>query len=176
MDAISAIFFPSSDASKRDTYAEILQCENLIFGQTLGLTIRREFLGREILARGNGIHRDVISKQLFPEIYDEKLALFLYNEIVAGLPQREVSLKKIASIMAVSPRTLQRRLSEIPDGLRGAIDRVRMHLAAEYLKDDSMTLIATSLLLGYSEQSAFHLAFRRQFGVSPRRWRRENEA
>jgi AraC-like DNA-binding protein len=152
-------------------YAEILHCEHINFGRTLGITIRREFLGREVQANNQGHDRTALLKQLFPEITDVKLASRLYDEISAALPQREVRLRKIAGMLAMSPRTLQRRLSVIPDGLRGAVGRVRMHLAMEYLQDESMTLIAVSLLLGYSDQCAFHLAFRRQFGTSPGRWR-----
>jgi AraC-like DNA-binding protein len=48
-----------------------------------------------------------------------------------------------------------------------------MHLACQYLEDEGMNLLAASLLLGYSEQSAFQLAFKRYYGMSPGVWRRK---
>lgn len=172
-ESIASVSFPFADDDRSDHYAEVLQCRDIRFGDMLGITIRREFLGREIQVRGRAHDRAALMQDLLPEITDASLALRLYDEIVAGLPQRSVNIEKIAKKLAMSPRTLQRRLSAIPDGLRGAVGRVRMQLAKEYLRDESMTLIAVSLLLGYSEQSAFQLAFRKQAGVSPGRWRRE---
>ncbi len=173
-EAIAAISLPDDDPANAGLYAEILQCDNINPGGTLGITIRREFLGREVQVRTHKRDRTALLQKLLPEITDVRLASRLFDEISARLPQRDLGLEKIAGTLAMSPRTLQRRLASIPDGLRGAVVRVRMYLALEYLNDESMTLIAVSLLLGYSEQSAFQLAFRRQFGISPGQWRRQN--
>lgn len=170
-ECIAAISLPLGDDVGVDRYARLLACSDIRSGETLGITIRREFLGREIRVRDRARDRAALMRELLPEISDAAFASRLYDEIVAGLPQRNVNLASMAKSLAMSPRTLQRRLSVVPDGLRGAVGRVRMQLAREYLGDESMTLVAVSLLLGYSEQSAFQLAFRKRAGVSPGRWR-----
>lgn len=174
LESIAAVSFPSTDESMAGLFAEILQCDHILFGRPLGITIRKEFLGREVQVRNQKRDRVALMARLFPEITDVELASRLYDEIAAALPQREANLEKSSGKLAMSPRTLQRRLSAIPDGFRGVVGRVRMQLAMEYLRDESMTLIAVSMLLGYTEQSAFQLAFRRQFGIAPGQWRRDD--
>ena len=115
----------------------------------------------------------LLISQLFPEVEDKAFVEQLYHEIVSALPKRQAKLSYIANQMAVSERTLQRKLQDCDDGLRGIISAIRMHLACKYLKDSSLNLLAVSLLLGYAEQSALHLAFKKHFGVSPGQWRKE---
>ncbi|MDO8329218.1 MAG: helix-turn-helix domain-containing protein [Fluviicoccus sp.] len=174
-ECMAAVSLPFNDESAAGVYAEILHCNTIVFGQVLGVTVRREFLGREVHVCTNKSDRSALLRRLFPEINDAELTSRLYYVITAALPQREANLALVAEKLVMSPRTVQRRLSAIPDGLRGAIGRVRMHLAKEYLCDKSMPLVAVSMLLGYSEQSAFQLAFRKQFGVTPGQWRRDSQ-
>lgn len=115
-------------------------------------------------------YRDFFAEHLSP-IGDPELALRVYEEVVAALPRRQANLRTLSSRLALSPPTLQRGLAAMPDGLRGTVPAVRMHLACEHLSDESMSLSAASLVLGCSEQSAFQLAFRRYHGKSPHQWR-----
>jgi AraC-like DNA-binding protein len=171
--AIAEVTVPDGDESRQQLYEQMLGCAPVHAGPRLGITLRREFLGREVAVRDERRDRQARAQLLFSELGDAVLAADLYDEIAARLPQRDAKLESVASALAVSPRTLQRRLTGIPDGLRGAVNRVRMQLAQEYLRDDGMTLVSISLLLGYSEQSAFQLAFRKVFGQAPGQWRRE---
>lgn len=90
------------------------------------------------------------------------------------LPEARVSLKDVAGEMAMSVRTLQRRLSDSGQTFQGLLDRTRQQLAQSYLRDPSLTLFEITMLLGFAEQSSFNRAFRQWVGVTPGRWR-ENE-
>jgi AraC-like DNA-binding protein len=54
------------------------------------------------------------------------------------------------------------------------LDDTRRHLAEAHLLDGHLDLAEISLLLGYSEQSAFTRAFRAWTGLPPAQWRRRH--
>lgn len=98
-------------------------------------------------------------------------------ELVQLLPRQEANIGNLARCLVVSVRTLQRQLAAyshwFPDGFRGLLGVVRYALAREYLRDDSLDLASVALLLGYGEQSAFNLAFKRWAEMTPGQWRRQ---
>ena len=80
------------------------------------------------------------------------------------------------SCVAVSPRSLQRRLSEAGTSFARTVDAVREERAKTFLRSGDVSLAEASWLLGFSEQSAFTRAFKRWTGVSPTEWRRAGSA
>ena len=73
----------------------------------------------------------------------------------------------VARRLALSERTLQRRLSEEGTSFAQLVDDVRRALAHEYLADRRLAVYEVAGLLGYSEPSAFFRAFRRWTGKTP---------
>lgn len=86
------------------------------------------------------------------------------------LPQGRVTVDQVAQCMAVSRRTLQRRLNDSGTSFQAVLDDTRQKMAQRYLRDSHMQLTQLSDLLGYSDLSAFSRAFTRWFGVPPSRW------
>ena len=68
---------------------------------------------------------------------------------------------RVAKGLALSPRTLQRRLKDCGLEFKALVDDTRWRFALEYLKDSENTLTEIAFLLGYSEVSAFSRAFKR---------------
>ena len=83
----------------------------------------------------------------------------------------EPTLSHIAKHLALSPRTLQRRLGEHALRFADLLDATREGLARSYLNDRKISMAEVAYLLGYSEQSAFNRAFKRWTGVSPTQFR-----
>lgn len=77
------------------------------------------------------------------------------------------TLEAVAYRLAISERTLQRRLQTTQLNFQQLLDRVRAELARGYLLNGSLSLAEIALLLGYSEQSAFNRAFKRWTGQTP---------
>ena len=73
--------------------------------------------------------------------------------------------------MAMSPRTLQRRLKEYGLDFKKLTDDTRRRFAINYLRDRKHTLTEIAFLLGYSEVSAFNRAFKRWTGSTPLKYR-----
>jgi AraC-like DNA-binding protein len=76
-------------------------------------------------------------------------------------------LGAIARRLAVSRRTLQRRLLEEGTTFRDLIDAARRDVALAELARGTSTVTDLAFLLGFSEHTAFSRAFRRWTGKSP---------
>ncbi len=83
----------------------------------------------------------------------------------------EPSQGEIARKLGMSERTLQRRLREEGRSFADVLDGVRRELAARYLADPQLAIYEVAFLLGYSDPSSFHRAFRRWTGEGPQEFR-----
>lgn len=77
------------------------------------------------------------------------------------------TLAGVARALGTSPRTLQRRLHAEGTSFDAILDAVRRELAQSFL-ERGVPLKQIAMLLGYAETSAFHRAFKRWTGESPR--------
>ena len=93
------------------------------------------------------------------------------SAIVAGLRHGAAKLATIAAALAVTPRTLQRKLADAGTSFQAVLDQVRFGLARDYLRQPELSLVDIAFLLGYQEQSAFNHAFRTWAGTNPGAWR-----
>ncbi|MBC7909912.1 MAG: AraC family transcriptional regulator [Pyrinomonadaceae bacterium] len=98
---------------------------------------------------------------------DEVRAL-LRQAINGGDP----SLEAVSQQLNLSPRTLQRKLKEEHTSHQDLLDEMRRDLSVRYLREPEMAICEVAYLLGFSEPSAFHRAFRRWTGTTPREYRR----
>jgi len=87
--------------------------------------------------------------------------------LVEILASGQYSMADVASKLAMSSRTLHRRLKEEDTTFQGVLDELREELARHYLcvSDYSSTEIA--FLLGYEETNSFYRAFRAWTGNTP---------
>ncbi|HVG28087.1 MAG TPA: AraC family transcriptional regulator [Pyrinomonadaceae bacterium] len=84
----------------------------------------------------------------------------------------DASLETISQQLGTSPRTLQRKLKEEGATHQVLLDELRRDLSKRYLSEPQMAISEVAYLLGFSEPSAFHRAFRRWTGITPREYRR----
>lgn len=92
------------------------------------------------------------------------------------LPKGQARIKTIATELGMSERTLVRRLTELGMPFATLVDRLRQELASRYLAEDELSFTQIAFLLGYSNQSAFSVAYKRWTGRSPRKGRAERPA
>lgn len=103
---------------------------------------------------------------------DDPFSIQVQQVILRLLPEARVSLDDVAAALAMSARTLQRRLGARSLSFQGLLDRTREQLARSYLLDPALSMVEITVLLGFAEQSSFNRAFRQWVGMSPGRWRR----
>jgi AraC-like DNA-binding protein len=97
----------------------------------------------------------------------ERVRQLVAQELSAGVP----SAAAIARRLHMSPRTLQRRLRDDGINHRALVDALRRELALRYLSERRIAVSEVAFLLGFSEASAFHRAFKRWSGDTPARFR-----
>jgi AraC-like DNA-binding protein len=92
--------------------------------------------------------------------------------VMAELATSGADLAKVARRVAMSKRTLQRRLEESGTNYQDVVDEVRAALARQLLGDRTRTIIDVAFELGYADLKGFYRAFRRWTEMTPAEWRR----
>lgn len=87
-----------------------------------------------------------------------------------------LSLPDVAAHLHLSPRTLQRRLTDAGVNFRLLQTQERMSGARRLLRDTDLPISEVAWRLGYTETSAFNHSFRKACGMSPRAWRKSMSA
>jgi AraC-like DNA-binding protein len=140
------------------------------------LVMDREFCAQPIPAADPNLFKilghyldDVLSRA--PR--EDGLSASIRKTIAELMKDGNPKLTRVAKGLALSPRTLQRRLKEGGLEFKALVDDTRRRLAVEYLKDSENTQTEIAFLLGYSEVSAFSRAFKRWTGTTPLDHRRK---
>ena len=81
-------------------------------------------------------------------------------------------IEDVARALKTSSRTLQRRLHQEGTSFLDVVNRARQKLAGQYLREPSLSLTEIAFLLGFTEPSNFHRAFKRWTGRTPMEARR----
>jgi AraC-like DNA-binding protein len=91
--------------------------------------------------------------------------------LTSRLTDGEPAIESIARALAMSPRTLQRRLAGEGVTFQAVLDSVRREAAERHLQGRALSIAEIAFLLGYSEPAAFHRAFQRWHGTTPQSFR-----
>lgn len=87
--------------------------------------------------------------------------------LVEHLGRSAVTLDAVATTLAVSRRTLTRRLADERTSFRHILDEVRRDFARALVQDRGLSIGDIAFFLQYSEPAAFHRSFRRWTGQTP---------
>jgi AraC-like DNA-binding protein len=102
------------------------------------------------------------------ETFVDRVRQLIMEELNGGNP----GATHIAERMAVSPRTLTRKLEQQGTSFKQELDTLREGLATRYAIQTDMQLSEIALLLGFSNAASFHRAFKRWTGQTPLDYRR----
>ena len=91
----------------------------------------------------------------------------LADELRGGEP----TAARLAARLKMSVRTLNRLLAAEGTSYRELLDALRRELAARHLAGDHVSIAEVSFLLGFSELSSFHRAFKRWTSRTPAEFR-----
>lgn len=100
----------------------------------------------------------------------------LQQTLLKLLPEGRATLSNIALELNTSVRTLQRKLASYNLSYQSLLTGVREQLARRYLERTNLSLVELTLVLGYSDQSAFTRAFKGWVGVGPGEFRAERQS
>jgi AraC-like DNA-binding protein len=106
----------------------------------------------------------------------DDFAVRVRQALTAHIGKADVPMQAVAKELAVSCRSLQRRLAEAGLSYQKLLDAGRRDAAREYLDNPGLSVGEVGYLLGYSEPAAFHRAFKRWSGVTPQAYRERRRA
>ncbi|HTS62960.1 MAG TPA: AraC family transcriptional regulator ligand-binding domain-containing protein [Candidatus Acidoferrales bacterium] len=126
--------------------------------------------------------RDPVLREFLEDQAEKVLARLPAQTGIAADVQRALASRvggpdtRIAAVarqLAISVRTLQRRLAAEGVSYQDLLDGARKEAAGQYLGNSTLAICEIAYLLGYSEPAPFHRAFKRWYGVTPDAFRRK---
>ena len=116
-------------------------------------------------------HADELLAARLRETSEPRIVSDVRREVAAQLANDRARVDDVAAALALSTRTLQRKLAEAGTNFQAVHDAARQALAEELLRDSRLNLTDVAFMLGYREQSSFNRACRDWFGNTPARTR-----
>jgi AraC-like DNA-binding protein len=101
------------------------------------------------------------------------LALEVQRALTARVGGGDTQIGAIARQLAISARTLQRRLAAEGVSYQELRDDARKEAAERYMRESTLAICEVAYLLGYSEPAPFHRAFKRWYGMTPEVFRQK---
>ena len=95
------------------------------------------------------------------------LAYQVQRALASRVAGGDTSIGALARELAMSGRTLQRRLATEGVSYQTLLDDARKAAAGQYLRESRLAIGEIAYLVGYSEPAPFHRAFKRWFGKTP---------
>jgi AraC-like DNA-binding protein len=93
----------------------------------------------------------------------------LTGRVAGGHPR----IGALARQLAMSGRTLQRRLAAEGVSYQELLEDARKQAAGRYMNESTLAIGEIAYLVGYSEPAPFHRAFKRWYGVTPEAFRQK---
>lgn len=92
--------------------------------------------------------------------------------LLEALPSGQASVQQVSRRLAVSTRTLQRRLHDEGTNFNAVVRNTRERLARHYLSRTQLTVSEIAFLVGFEDPSSFFRAFQSWTGLTPETARR----
>ena len=89
----------------------------------------------------------------------------------AALLSGDARADRVAALLSIHPRTLNRRLKLCGLSYQTLLDNCRFEMAQQMLKDSDLKISEIALVLHYADARSFIQAFRRWSNTTPARWR-----
>lgn len=90
------------------------------------------------------------------------------------LPSGECRIERVAAMLDLHPRVLQKRLQKVGASYVKLLQQTRRELAEQHLRHQSMSVTDLALNLGYADVSVFSRHFKQWTGLSPRSWQQQH--
>ena len=172
-----AIAFTHARPSRTDEHARIFGAEPTFDAPANEVWFPSAYLARRMLPGDPELHAHLdrfLQRMLEAQAQPDDAFVQRVRRLLAeSLHNRTPDIVEIANRLHVSRRHLQRRLHDAGTSFQALLDRTRHDLAMRYLEEPGVTLSEVCFLLGFSEPSTFHRAFKRWTGMTPAEARRQ---
>lgn len=170
--APQAVIFHRPLGASRDAYARVLGCPVEDNGQHDTIWFSNELLDRPLPSAN--AHLATVNEQVvasYLRLLQQDWSSQVVSEIILQMPAGKVSQQSVAEALHLSPRTLQRRLTDANVSFRELLQQARQELAVQYIRHSDIPILEIGYRLGFSEPANFTRAFRQWTGEAPARFR-----
>ncbi|WP_455221319.1 AraC family transcriptional regulator ligand-binding domain-containing protein [Kaarinaea lacus] len=119
------------------------------------------------LARAN----DKVIDEYLSHLDGVSIGIKTKAKITELLPSGSVTEEKIAALLNLSVRSMQRKLKEEGSSFKELLNQTRQELAEQYIENSRLSINEITYMLGFSDPANFSRAFKRWHGVSPSHYR-----
>ncbi|KQY57710.1 MULTISPECIES: AraC family transcriptional regulator [unclassified Nocardioides] len=148
------------------------------FGAAQGaIRVERRLLDRQFEGANEAIRQlaldHLTSRHTDPE---QRVTTHVRRALAETIGTTRPALGNVARLLAVHPRTLQRRLADESTTFEEVLDEVRRDLALRHVTTTDLPLAQIAAMSGFASQTGLSHAVRRWAGTSPRELRRAARA
>jgi AraC-like DNA-binding protein len=166
---------PEPGSADREAYRELFRCPMRFGAPAAVFVVAKSELSQAVRGADPAL-ADLMEPHLERALAEaqpvSRSAAAVRRVLVAMLGGQEPTLDRIAKRLGTTPRTLQRRLRDENTTFQDLLDAVRHELALVHVAEQAASIDEIAWLLGFSNGSAFHRAFKRWTGVTPGEFRR----
>lgn len=150
-------------------YEEFFGCSVRYEASVNMVTFSRQVVDRYLPAQNRDVarHLDEILTEFVRSLNDTSIAGRVRQAVLNELPSGKPSAADVAHALAVSPRTLQRKLQQEGTCFEDVIEGVRKELAQHYVRSGEYDLLEVAYLMGFATLPAFSRAYKTWTGRSP---------
>jgi len=163
------VWFPHAPPPDIAPYASYFGTERIEFdAASLGLELDLELLDLPIPTADIALYTmlDLQARERIQRLGHDELEP-VREQIRRSLQTGGPDLRRVATLLGTSVRSLQRRLTDSSTSFRKLVDEVRHELATLYFNDHARPTTEIAYLLGFSDMRAFARAHKRWTGVTP---------
>jgi AraC-like DNA-binding protein len=158
-------------------HERVFRCPLFFSERTTEIVVAREIAGLPLNKADTGLSKILdryASEMLSRMPRTTEFADRVRHVTAETLKAADPSLRTVATRMHMSARTLQRRLHLEGTSFNHVLDEVRREMAEGYLDQPQFSITEIAFLLGFSDVSSFHRAFKRWSARTPMEFRRRH--
>jgi AraC-like DNA-binding protein len=162
-----------SEPKHSHDYVTILGCPVYFEQSKTEVIFRTDFLDKPLLKSNlitETMAKEMCDQMLIEQVNHTDLIQSIYD-ILNRDPLNMPSSENIAQSLAISPRTMRRKLESQGTTLRHIVDQVRKNLSIHFLRGTRMNIDEIAEQVGFSSAANFRTAFKRWINKTPSMYR-----
>ncbi|WP_373090341.1 AraC family transcriptional regulator [Zhongshania sp.] len=171
------VSFRHSKISRENQYQNIFNCPVLFNQRHNAIELDTKLLKLNLNSKNPKLHKlvsnylSMVETETDTATQPTTLASHQARHLIKKLlPTGEITRELVADKMNTHGRSLHRKLQSEGYTFDSLVDEIRKDEAAKLIKNKDMPMSQIAGALGYSEQSSFNRAFKRWFGMTPRKY------
>jgi len=174
---LEEVHFKHSPSTNIEKYQEIFDCPVYFQQDENKISIKQGILNLPIYSPDIelkdmllGRMEKIIKKTLNKNKIDSQVSLMYSESLINKQP---LSLVDIAKKLGIHSSTLKRKIKEEGTSFSSIVQDIKVTMAKDMLTDDLISLAQIGYILGYTDSTAFHRAFKKWTKITPEQFRKK---